>query len=157
MYFPLSLIKYKLVYIACVRSTLLLLSLCLLNCFCHVNLSLQSYQIICCSFLSKMSYSQCDSVIDLECSKITRFCIHHKINRDSSLLIIFSFSLLLTFTFSGHLFLIFLDEASGVLLHQFNVFWLLTFQVAARVTPRNADKDEWFVVKVIHFDKELKE
>ncbi|CAJ2669664.1 unnamed protein product [Trifolium pratense] len=30
-------------------------------------------------------------------------------------------------------------------------------QVAARVTPRNADKDEWFVVKVIHFDKELKE
>ncbi|XP_061358068.1 SAGA-associated factor 29 homolog B-like isoform X1 [Gastrolobium bilobum] len=30
-------------------------------------------------------------------------------------------------------------------------------QVAARVTPRNADKDEWFVVKVIHFDKESKE
>ncbi|KAG4914992.1 hypothetical protein JHK87_052549 [Glycine soja] len=29
--------------------------------------------------------------------------------------------------------------------------------VAARVTPRNADKDEWFVVKVIHFDKESKE
>ncbi|RHN68026.1 hypothetical protein MtrunA17_Chr3g0109261 [Medicago truncatula] len=30
-------------------------------------------------------------------------------------------------------------------------------QVAARVTPRNADKDEWFVEKVIHFDKELKD
>jgi SAGA-associated factor 29 len=37
------------------------------------------------------------------------------------------------------------------------MFCILTFQVAARVTPRNADKDEWFVVKVIHFDKELKE
>ncbi|CAL0332994.1 unnamed protein product [Lupinus luteus] len=30
-------------------------------------------------------------------------------------------------------------------------------QVAARVTPRNAVKDEWFVVKVIHFEKESKE
>lgn len=30
-------------------------------------------------------------------------------------------------------------------------------QVAARVTPHNADKDEWFVVKVIHFNKETKE
>ncbi|BAT84836.1 hypothetical protein VIGAN_04229800 [Vigna angularis var. angularis] len=34
---------------------------------------------------------------------------------------------------------------------------LISCQVAARVTPRNADKDEWFVVKVIHFDKESKE
>ncbi|KAI4350618.1 hypothetical protein L6164_005061 [Bauhinia variegata] len=30
-------------------------------------------------------------------------------------------------------------------------------QVAARVTQDDADKDEWFVVKVIHFDKETKE
>ncbi|KAK7293486.1 hypothetical protein RJT34_16352 [Clitoria ternatea] len=30
-------------------------------------------------------------------------------------------------------------------------------QVAARVTQGNADKDEWFVVKVIHFDKDTKE
>lgn len=30
-------------------------------------------------------------------------------------------------------------------------------QVAARVTADNADKDEWFVVKVIHFDRETKE
>ncbi|KAJ8649127.1 hypothetical protein MRB53_002150 [Persea americana] len=30
-------------------------------------------------------------------------------------------------------------------------------QVAARVTPDNAEKDEWFVVKVIHFDREAKE
>ncbi|KAL5718065.1 SAGA-associated factor 29 A [Ranunculus cassubicifolius] len=30
-------------------------------------------------------------------------------------------------------------------------------QVAARVTPDDADKDEWFVVKVIHFDREAKE
>ncbi|XP_028778622.1 SAGA-associated factor 29 homolog A-like isoform X2 [Neltuma alba] len=30
-------------------------------------------------------------------------------------------------------------------------------QVAARVTPHDADKDEWFVVKVMHFDKESKE
>ncbi|KAI4348223.1 hypothetical protein L6164_008971 [Bauhinia variegata] len=30
-------------------------------------------------------------------------------------------------------------------------------QVAARVTPDDADKDEWFVVKVMHFDKETKE
>ncbi|KAF7819507.1 SAGA-associated factor 29-like protein A-like isoform X1 [Senna tora] len=30
-------------------------------------------------------------------------------------------------------------------------------KVAARVTPHNADKDVWFVVKVIHFDKETKE
>ncbi|XP_068663139.1 SAGA-associated factor 29 homolog A isoform X2 [Aristolochia californica] len=30
-------------------------------------------------------------------------------------------------------------------------------QVAARVTPDDAEKDEWFVVKVIHFDKEAKE
>lgn len=30
-------------------------------------------------------------------------------------------------------------------------------QVAARVTAENAEKDEWFVVKVIHFDKETKE
>ncbi|KAG0463527.1 hypothetical protein HPP92_019076 [Vanilla planifolia] len=30
-------------------------------------------------------------------------------------------------------------------------------QVAARVTPDDAEKDEWFVVKVIHFDKDAKE
>ncbi|CAL5370142.1 unnamed protein product [Camellia sinensis] len=30
-------------------------------------------------------------------------------------------------------------------------------QVAARVTQENAEKDEWFVVKVIHFDRETKE
>ncbi|PIA51653.1 hypothetical protein AQUCO_01100487v1 [Aquilegia coerulea] len=30
-------------------------------------------------------------------------------------------------------------------------------QVAARVTPDDAEKDEWFVVKVIHFDREAKE
>ncbi|KAM7277627.1 hypothetical protein ACFE04_004761 [Oxalis oulophora] len=30
-------------------------------------------------------------------------------------------------------------------------------QVAARVTAENADKDEWFVVKVMHFDMETKE
>ncbi|KAL0914677.1 hypothetical protein M5K25_015045 [Dendrobium thyrsiflorum] len=30
-------------------------------------------------------------------------------------------------------------------------------QVAARVTSDDAEKDEWFVVKVIHFDKEAKE
>ncbi|KAJ4959770.1 hypothetical protein NE237_019680 [Protea cynaroides] len=30
-------------------------------------------------------------------------------------------------------------------------------QVAARVTPDGAEKDEWFVVKVIHFDREAKE
>ncbi|KAG8384884.1 hypothetical protein BUALT_Bualt04G0164700 [Buddleja alternifolia] len=30
-------------------------------------------------------------------------------------------------------------------------------QVAARVTQEDAGKDEWFVVKVIHFDKETKE
>lgn len=31
------------------------------------------------------------------------------------------------------------------------------FQVAARVTPDEAEKDEWFVVKVIHVDKDAKE
>jgi len=30
-------------------------------------------------------------------------------------------------------------------------------QVAAKVTPDEADKDEWFVVKVLHFDKETRE
>ncbi|GLT33190.1 hypothetical protein SLA2020_077960 [Shorea laevis] len=30
-------------------------------------------------------------------------------------------------------------------------------QVAARVTAENAEKDEWFVVKVMHFDRETKE
>lgn len=30
-------------------------------------------------------------------------------------------------------------------------------QVAARVTPDDAEKDEWFVLKVIHFDREAKE
>ncbi|KAK9950209.1 hypothetical protein M0R45_005710 [Rubus argutus] len=30
-------------------------------------------------------------------------------------------------------------------------------QVAARVTTEDADKDEWFVVKVIHFDKDTRE
>ncbi|XP_010554077.1 PREDICTED: uncharacterized protein LOC104823958 isoform X2 [Tarenaya hassleriana] len=30
-------------------------------------------------------------------------------------------------------------------------------QVAARVTAENAENDEWFVVKVIHFDRETKE
>ncbi|XP_024030313.1 uncharacterized protein LOC21385419 isoform X2 [Morus notabilis] len=30
-------------------------------------------------------------------------------------------------------------------------------QVAAKVNPGDGDKDEWFVVKVIHFDKEKKE
>ncbi|KAF9603263.1 hypothetical protein IFM89_034596 [Coptis chinensis] len=30
-------------------------------------------------------------------------------------------------------------------------------QVAARVTPDDAEKDEWFVVKVIHFDKDAKD
>lgn len=30
-------------------------------------------------------------------------------------------------------------------------------QVAARVTPDDSDKDEWFVVKVIHFNKETRE
>lgn len=34
---------------------------------------------------------------------------------------------------------------------------LMHSQVAARVTPHDADKDEWFVVKVMHFDKETKE
>lgn len=32
----------------------------------------------------------------------------------------------------------------------------LSFQVAARVKSDD-EKDEWFVVKVIHFDKETKE
>lgn len=31
------------------------------------------------------------------------------------------------------------------------------FQVAARVTPDNAEKDEWFIVKVTHFDRDAKE
>ncbi|XP_078157944.1 SAGA-associated factor 29 homolog A-like isoform X4 [Carex rostrata] len=31
------------------------------------------------------------------------------------------------------------------------------FQVAARVTPDNAEKDEWFIVKVTHFDRDTKE
>ena len=31
------------------------------------------------------------------------------------------------------------------------------FQVAARVTEENAEKDEWFVVKVMHFDRETRE
>ncbi|KAL2500112.1 SGF29 tudor-like domain [Abeliophyllum distichum] len=30
-------------------------------------------------------------------------------------------------------------------------------QVAARVTQEDAEKDEWFIVKVIHFDKETRE
>lgn len=30
-------------------------------------------------------------------------------------------------------------------------------QVAARVTQENADKDEWFIVKVIHFERETRE
>ncbi|XP_059670080.1 SAGA-associated factor 29 homolog A [Cornus florida] len=30
-------------------------------------------------------------------------------------------------------------------------------QVAARVTPEDAEKDEWFVVKVTHFDRETRE
>ncbi|XP_057983018.1 SAGA-associated factor 29 homolog A isoform X2 [Malania oleifera] len=30
-------------------------------------------------------------------------------------------------------------------------------QVAARVTPDDAEKDEWFVVKVMHFDRETRE
>ncbi|KAL6960317.1 SAGA-associated factor 29 B [Sarracenia purpurea var. burkii] len=30
-------------------------------------------------------------------------------------------------------------------------------QVAARVTQENAEKDEWFVVKVTHFDRETRE
>ncbi|KAJ4818986.1 SGF29 tudor-like domain-containing protein [Rhynchospora pubera] len=30
-------------------------------------------------------------------------------------------------------------------------------QVAARVTPDNAEKDEWFIVKVTHFDRDSKE
>ncbi|XP_062151496.1 SAGA-associated factor 29 homolog B-like isoform X2 [Alnus glutinosa] len=30
-------------------------------------------------------------------------------------------------------------------------------QVAAKVTPAEADKDDWFVVKVLHFDKETRE
>lgn len=30
-------------------------------------------------------------------------------------------------------------------------------QVAARVTQEDADKDEWFVVKVLHFDRETRE
>ncbi|KAF2308440.1 hypothetical protein GH714_009656 [Hevea brasiliensis] len=30
-------------------------------------------------------------------------------------------------------------------------------QVAARVTGNNAEKDEWFIVKVMHFDRETKE
>jgi SAGA-associated factor 29 len=30
-------------------------------------------------------------------------------------------------------------------------------QVAARVTPDNAEKDEWFIVKVTHFDRDAKE
>ncbi|KAI3768808.1 hypothetical protein L2E82_19643 [Cichorium intybus] len=30
-------------------------------------------------------------------------------------------------------------------------------QVAARVTQEDADKDEWFIVKVIHFDRETRE
>ncbi|KAK1568464.1 hypothetical protein Q3G72_024864 [Acer saccharum] len=30
-------------------------------------------------------------------------------------------------------------------------------QVAARITAENAERDEWFVVKVIHFDRETKE
>lgn len=36
-------------------------------------------------------------------------------------------------------------------------FVVVYIQVAARVTPDNAEKDEWFVVKVIHFDREAKE
>jgi hypothetical protein len=34
--------------------------------------------------------------------------------------------------------------------------FMLSFQVAARVKSDD-EKDEWFVVKVIHFDKETKE
>lgn len=34
---------------------------------------------------------------------------------------------------------------------------IFCYQVAGRVNPDEADKDEWFVVKVIHFDKDAKE
>ena len=34
---------------------------------------------------------------------------------------------------------------------------LMCSQVAARVTLDDAEKDEWFVVKVIHFDKDTRE
>lgn len=33
----------------------------------------------------------------------------------------------------------------------------LLFQVAARVRLEDADKDDWFIVKVIHFDRESRE
>lgn len=49
----------------------------------------------------------------------------------------------------------------GVLCWMHNKFLSITstvfFQVAARVTEENAEKDEWFVVKVIHFDRETRE
>lgn len=31
------------------------------------------------------------------------------------------------------------------------------FQVAAKINAGDVDKDEWFVVKVMHYDKETKE
>ena len=34
---------------------------------------------------------------------------------------------------------------------------LFIFQVAARVSSDDAEKDEWFIVKVINFDKDTKE
>ena len=36
----------------------------------------------------------------------------------------------------------------------FNVRDIFCVQVAARISPDNADKDEWIVVKVIRFDRE---
>lgn len=39
----------------------------------------------------------------------------------------------------------------------YSFYMVVYIQVAARVTPDNAEKDVWFVVKVIHFDREAKE
>lgn len=34
---------------------------------------------------------------------------------------------------------------------------IMNIQVAARVTADDAEKDEWFIVKVTRFDRETKE
>ncbi|GMP30213.1 hypothetical protein CsSME_00004977 [Camellia sinensis var. sinensis] len=52
-------------------------------------------------------------------------------------------------------------KASAVGLDSLTPLWLiispLSTLVAARVTQENAEYDEWFVVKVIHFDRETRD
>lgn len=88
--------------------------------------------------------SQLEQAASLKGEQVRLFILQHEVHEEKDVVNFFFVRLLLIQEWLA------MDD-------QYSFYMVVYIQVAARVTLDNAEKDEWFVVKVIHFDREAKE